>query len=131
MPRSSTGTGEPRNTLDLCAEAGALLRSIGFELVQTSMKSEATYWRFPSRHGVLRVGAHAYKGGTIGLSIVVATITFRGGRRARHMLTCSPKQIETMLWLAIGQYMVRSATPQPSNYDGPGVRANGRGIEIN
>ena len=98
-----------RCCLELCAEAAERLRIIGFEVSCPSMKSEAVYYRIPGRFGVLRVGVHPYKRGMAGLEEVVATITFRGGKRDRLYLICSPEKFDNMIWMAVGQYMDRSA----------------------
>lgn len=119
MPRPSNEIGEPRSVLDLCDEAIARLRSIGFERAHVSMKSEATYWRLPGRHGLLRVATHPSKRPPIGMDAVHACVTFRGPRRGRDVLVCSQNQIEQMLTWAIGQYVMRSFAPMPSRYEGP------------
>jgi hypothetical protein len=56
-------------TLEACTEASALLRKAGFQLVCASMQSEATYYRFPGRNGVIRVSTHT-GGRPIGLDRV-------------------------------------------------------------
>ncbi len=107
------------NVLDLCNRASDLLKSIGFERAYVSMKSEAVYFQYPGRHGFLRVSMHRHHRGMIGQDNVVATLTFRGNAHdAASTLRCSPDKIETMIHIAIGQYMVRSTEPKPSRYRG-------------
>jgi hypothetical protein len=109
----------PHDVFMLCAQAGERLKAAGFEVVTVSMKTEAVYFRLPGRHGVLRVSAHQAKKGFIGLDYIAARLTFHGNRFDGHTtLHCSPEKIDTMIALAIGQYVLRSATPQPSRYQG-------------
>jgi hypothetical protein len=110
-------TEQHRCCLELCAEAGERLKSMGFEVACCSMKSEAVYYRFPGRFGVLRVGMHKYKGGRAGMDEVVATITFRGGKQDRTRLICSEQRFQEMIWTVVGQYMDRSAKARPTRWE--------------
>lgn len=103
----------------LCARAAAALKSAGFERAAVSMKSEAVYFRLPGRHGLLRVSTHKSKKSPIGLGNVVARLTFRGNAFDAHsILVCSDEKIDTMIWIAVGQYIMNSASEQPSAYQG-------------
>lgn len=110
----------PHNVHGCCAYANDLLKRIGFERAYVSMKSEATYFKWPGRHGVLRVATHPSKKGAIGLDNVVAKLTFRGnGFDAPETLRCSDGKIDSMIWIAVGQYMVNSTKERPKRYTGP------------
>ena len=107
------------NVHDLCARAHEALKAAGFERVAVSMKSEAVYFRLPGRHGLLRVATHKTKQGSIGLDAIVATLTFRGNRfNAPEEMTCSEEGLETMLMIAVGRYIMNSAEPIRSRYQG-------------
>lgn len=111
---------EPRSVHGCCAYAIDLLKRIGFEKAYVSMKSEAVYFKFPGRHGVLRVATHPTKRGAIGLDNIVAKLTFRGNSYDDpEMMRCSDEKVDSMIWLAIGQYMVNSAVERPRQYTGP------------
>lgn len=101
----------------LCARAVDLLKSVGFEKALVSMKSEAVYLRYPGRHGLLRVATHKYSG-RIGTDSAVACLTFRGPPKDRDSMRCGGQTFDTMVWTAVGQYMLRSALPQVSEYKG-------------
>lgn len=108
--------------LELCTLAGERLKKMGFSVANVSMRSEAVYYRFPGRAGLLRVSAHrVHMGhGTIGHSNTIAQITFAVGRKAyrrgeRHFIRTAGA-IDHMIWLAVGQYFERE--PKPSRYLG-------------
>lgn len=96
------------NPDELCAYAAGKLKEAGFELVATSRQSEATYYRFPGRHGVIRVAQHRRRGESIGLNRIIAKITFS------PFFDCSFEKIDSIIAYGIGHYMMNSAQPQPS-----------------
>lgn len=103
--------------LHLCAHTCELLKRIGFERVNVSMKGESVYFRWPGRNGVLRVSAHRTKAGVIGLDNIVAKITFSpDGRGHGGTLRCDTQAVQSFIWRGIGQYMVNSATIRPPKY---------------
>lgn len=104
--------------LELADRAAKELKAAGFYHAQTSMKSEAAYYRLPGRHGLLRIACHKSKREPIGMNYVAATITFCGGKRDRAHLHCDDMRFNNMIWTAVGQYMMRSAQPPVSRYQG-------------
>lgn len=93
---------------DCLIAASEMLKSAGFIYYQTSMKSEAVYYKFPGRREVLRVSSHSRnKQKTLyGLDTVATslTINFRGcGKRGLRVL-----DIENRVAMAIGYFMLRS-----------------------
>lgn len=111
-----------QDTLELVDRANRMLRDAGFERASVSLKSEATYWRWPDRQGVLRVSSHKFSGGLAGLNRVVARLTFRGGYGHRHRVCMSDERFEDMVAMAIGRYLLKSAGVVLSTYDGPKSR---------
>lgn len=103
--------------LELAHRAAEELKAVGFEHVRTSMRSEATYYRLPGRHGLLRIGCHPHRP-KVGMDYVTSALTFRGGRRDRDHIHCGEERFQNMLWMAVGQYVMRSAEEKPSNYSG-------------
>lgn len=110
---------EHRDALQLVDLANNMLRHAGFEVASVSLKSEATYWRWPGRRGVIRVSSHKFKGTLAGLDRVLARITFRGGKERRHMVCISQQRVEGMVATAIGSYMLKSSGVVTSTYSGP------------
>lgn len=105
---------------ECCAKAIEVLKEVGFERAAVALRTESTYWRWPGRKAVLRVSVHQTKRPTIGLDPIAAKLTFRGNCHAgAGILACSPEKIDTMIRLAIGQYMVNSAKEQRPTYNGP------------
>lgn len=96
------------NPDELCAYAAGRLKEAGFELVCVSRQSEATYYRFPGRYGVIRVAQHKRRGETVGLNRIVAKLTFSPWSDFRW------EKIDPIIAMAIGKYMMESAQPQPS-----------------
>lgn len=110
---------QQHDTLELCAKATEKLKAVGFEPVAVSMKSEAVYLRLPGRHGLLRVSAHRSARTPWGLGKVVAKLTFHGNRfDGAAVLCCSPEKIDTMIWIAVGQYIMGSSEPHAPLYHG-------------
>ena len=105
----------------LCQEAGEKLISYGFRRKVISLKTEACYYFLPGREGVLRVAAHKSKPRWNGLDNVVARLTFSGnGHRGDQWLICSPEKLETMLHIAIGQYIAKSTLAVAASGKNPG-----------
>ncbi len=103
----------------LCERASKMLKAAGFEVVDVSRRSEAVYFHLPGRHGVLRVSAHKTRCSVIGLDSVVSKLTFCGNHHSgADILVCSDEKIESMVWAAVGHYIMKSAEPIPSNYAG-------------
>lgn len=103
------------DVLELCAATGERLKAAGFEVASVSMRSEAVYYRLPGREGLLRVATHSSRHPPIGLGDVLASITFRGREvvEGRFVLRGTPEGIENTIYRAVGQYMMRSASPRP------------------
>lgn len=107
------------NVHELCDHAFLRLKEAGFERVAVSMKSATVYFSYPGRHGNLRVSTHSTRHSPIGQRNVVAKLTFRGNSFDQpDTMRCSWEKIETMIAIAIGQYMLHSAEPLASNYKG-------------
>jgi len=119
MPRKQPKPPEARqNCLHLAARAAEVLKAAGFVHVCASMKSEASYYRLDGRHGLLRVATHPSKREPIGMQHVCATLTFCGAKRDRGTLVCDEMRFNSMIWTAVGQYVMRSAAPHETRYQG-------------
>lgn len=114
MPRKLKLPKPRHDCLELAARAAEMLKAAGFVHVCTSTRSEATYYRIPGRHGVLRIATHPSKGAPYGLPPIYATLTFRGGKRDRDVLHCDDDRFNTMVCLAVVQYFLRSAMAHAS-----------------
>lgn len=112
----------------LAVKASDALKAVGFFHACTSMKSEATYYRLEGRHGLLRIATHQSKREPIGMEHVCATITFSGGKRDRGTLVCDEMRFNNMIWTAVGQYIMRSANPHETRYQGK--RGTGGGTNL-
>lgn len=98
-------------TLEACYEASKLLKAAGFEMVNVSMRSEAVYYRFPGRSGVIRVADHSGGGKSLaGLDRVLAKLTFLPHKLARipGTLVIGEHQMHNIVCAAIGRYMIAS-----------------------
>lgn len=88
-----------------------LVKKAGFTLAHVSMNSESCYYSHPARHPLtLRLSTHRNKS-PIGLSNVVAKMTF-----SARDLYLTPTQVRNMVTWAVGSYFVRD--PAPSRYHG-------------
>jgi hypothetical protein len=97
---------------DACRAAGALLLRAGFECRHRSLKSEACYYAWPGRTGLLRVAAHASRTDAIDGAPIIARLTFTyasPGSRQRQVLDLTPDQLEAATAAAIGRFMIASA----------------------
>lgn len=103
---------EAHSTLALCDRAAALLRSVGFELRNCSMKSEACYYALPGCKALLRVATHRFRGPrSIKKTDVVAKLTFNDGGPGvipGHMRLAETK-FRQLVEGAIGRYMIEAA----------------------
>jgi hypothetical protein len=108
-------------TLEVCNEAAELLKSAGFVLTTTSMRSEATYYKWPGHPGVIRIATHKFSGGMIGLDHVLACLTFppyKFADKPDHIII-NPDKVRTMVAMAIGYYFLNPKDTSKSTYDGP------------
>jgi hypothetical protein len=95
-----------------CAIAGEMVRAIGFERRYTSLKSEATYYGWPGKEPVIRIGAHKASRATRGQAPVIATITFsdRNIRADKAGVRQIPRdKIIRTVAIGIGIYFLRTA----------------------
>lgn len=91
-----------------CAEAAKYVETAGFQLQHRSLKSEAVYYSFPGRRGVLRIATHG-KGGKNewakdGPTLV--SITFPVNLTGRP--TYPPLYIENAAANAVGLFLIRA-----------------------
>ena len=109
------------STLAVCNEAADLLKSAGFELACTSMRSEACYYKWPGRPGVIRIASHKFSGGMVGLDHVLACLTFPPYKFAKepdHIIVSRDK-VRTMVAIAIGRFFLNPRDLSNPNYHGP------------
>ena len=102
-------------------EAIAILKRAGFEFVNVSMRSEAVYYRFPGRHGVIRVATHSGGKAVPGLDRTLAKLTFLPHklRKEPDTLVITENSLHSLVCAAIGRYMVHSNEPKRQTYHGP------------
>lgn len=97
--------------LEACDKAAEFIKRAGFNLVWVSMQSTSCYYKFPNRHGVLRIATHR-KGGRNEWSIdgpTIVSITFpEGSIKKDGYLHLSNEYIENYSANAIGLYLIRS-----------------------
>lgn len=99
------------STFEACARAADLVKSAGFELRHVSRRSEACYYGLPGRRALLRIAAHSKNDDWVGLTNVVARVTFNGTcLNALGEMRLLPEKLENMVATAIGRYMLR---PEP------------------
>jgi hypothetical protein len=106
---------------DACRHAGEILLRAGFQLRHRSLKSEACYYVWPDRRGLLRIAAHAGRGEVIDGQPIIAKLTFgyaspRDAQKQSLVLTMD--QLEAQTAAAIGRFMIASGyllvtTPDP------------------
>lgn len=90
-----------------------LVKKAGFKLHTPSMQSEACYYYHPAREPLLlRIATHSQKRGGMGLSGVVARVTY--SPKDKHDL--SEEHVRNLLAMAIGRYFMDE--PKPSRYYG-------------
>lgn len=113
------------STVELCAYAGETLKRAGFVVGYVSMKSEASYFQFPGRHGYIRVSHHKFHKPKVGfVNRVVVALTFRGSKPRDdaangEFIHTTLEKIDWRIHAAIGRYMLGSGEPTPSAYRGP------------
>ena len=106
-------------TLELCQQAGDMLKAVGFQHFYTSMKTEAAYYQWPDRTALLRVAAHS-RGRSrerqmSGPGKVMVSITFKGNHNdPPGMMNIGANKIESTVANAIGLYFIRSAASMPA-----------------
>ena len=102
-----------------CDQAAAFVRQAGFILVWTSLKSEACYYAFPGRHGVLRIAAHPKrkdKAMALTNGPTLASATFCMGAVGKDgKVSMSDLHVENTVCNAIGRYMLKSKPPHSPN----------------
>jgi len=101
---------------ELCAYAIAAIKRAGFQRRSVSSRTEATYWFFPGRDGVLRISAHKHSKRDYGLDKIISKITFRGNCLAgADILVTAIEKVDNTICMAIGQYMIEApaATSDP------------------
>ena len=99
------------NSLDAYHLALDLVKKAGFEFHTASQKSEACYYFHPARKPyLLRIAQHRQKKPEMGLSNIVAKLTFS----TEHGF--SEQRVRNALALAIGHYFLTE--PKPSRYFG-------------
>lgn len=104
-----------RPSLELCTEAGEMLKRAGFILHHVSRGTEACYYRLPDRGALLRVAAHSNKQPLIGHPPVAARVTFNGTHvTAPAYIKIADQKVEAMVALAIGQYMLKTGAATTS-----------------
>ncbi len=105
---------------DCLTVAAQMLKAAGFYHYQTSLRSEAAYYKFPGRSEVLRLSSHPRnKGKTLyGLNVVASclTINFRGGTTALRAT-----DIENRVAMAIGYFFLRSTSERGGTVDTAGL----------
>jgi hypothetical protein len=98
---------------DACRRAGEIAVAAGFRLRHRSLKSEACYYGFPGRDGLLRVAAHAGKGDLVEGQRVIARLTFvyESAKAAeKQSLLLTRDQLEAQTAAAIGRFMIASGS---------------------
>ena len=108
------------DTFELMNEAVEILKRIGFEVANVSMKSEAIYLRWPGKDALVRIAVHSSKKTPLGLGYVASKIAFVG----RH---CDPpgkmsftlEKLEKVLAPAIGRYFLNADKTPKILYCGP------------
>jgi hypothetical protein len=109
-------------TLAVCEEASDMLKAAGFELVAVSRHSEARYFRWPGKPGLLRVATHAGRK-MCGLEHVLASATFPpylGTKvdKPDHTII-NPDKVKTVVAVAIGLYFLSTRDTSKPTWRGP------------
>jgi len=94
-----------------CRRSGEILLQAGFVLRHASLKSEARYYGWPGRNGLLRVAAHAGKAEVIDGQLIIAKLTFvypspKAAEKKDLLLT--KDQLEAQTAAAIGRFFIAS-----------------------
>jgi hypothetical protein len=104
-----------QNPIELMDKAMARLKDIGFTLAYVSMKSEACYFQYPGKKGVIRVSAHRLKcnkkKNSINGNHIISKITFN-----KNAPAMSDYGFKRMMCDAVGTYFIDqspSPTPKP------------------
>ena len=105
-----------------------MLKKVGFVHHQTSMKTEASYYRWPDRPQLIRVATHGGRQSRNAFPMarenVIAKITFRGTHvDPPGMMNISDEKVERVVALAIGQYFLKSSGTGKDAGDNGGLEA--------
>lgn len=103
------------NTRDACDYAAELLCRAGFSEAHASKKSEARYYRFSGRRGLLRLAAHASKVREIDGEPILARLTFlyaNPREESRQCLSMTRDLMEAQTATAIGRFFL-ATSPDP------------------
>jgi hypothetical protein len=101
------------DVLDACRWAGEIVTRAGFALRHASLKSEARYYTFRGRAGLLRIAAHAGKAQVIEGEPIVARLTFAYAsprEESRKSLSLTMDMLEAQTAAAIGRFMIASGS---------------------
>lgn len=97
-------------SFELCEAAVEIVISAGFELRYTSRKTEARYYGFPGRYGMLRIAAHAKWKGENGLPPIVARVTVPSDLMLENGAKMPPAKLECLVAEAMGRYLIKTAS---------------------
>ena len=101
---------KPISTLELCDRASQLLKKVGFILDYTSMKTEACYYRYPEKWGLIRVAAHKVRAQPVGLGPIVAKITFNVNiHDTPGMMRIADEKFQNTVAVVIGRYFIATS----------------------
>jgi hypothetical protein len=94
------------SALEACHVASDLVKRAGLSWVWSSMKSEACYYRHPSRHGLLRIATHSKGGRNPDMrdGPTVVGVTFPES----NLKGFTPEYVENHTANAIGLYLIRA-----------------------
>ena len=96
---------------DLIEYASQMLKKVGFEVSYVSRQSEAVYYRFPGRDGLLRLATHSKNRTPFGLNEPVSKLTFNGDIPGNPGKTKSSLDaLDNRIHAAIGKYFANSKT---------------------
>ena len=104
------------NSEDACRRAGEIVLAAGFQLRHRSLKSEACYYAFPGRQGLLRIAAHAAKGDLVEGQRILSrlTFTYESAKAAeKRSLLLTKDQLEAQTAAAIGRFLIASGVTSP------------------
>jgi hypothetical protein len=101
------------DSAEACRRAGEIVMAAGFQLRHRSLKSEACYYGFPGRQGLLRIAAHAGKAEIIDGQLIIAklTFTYASPKAAQQQsLLLTRDQLEAQTASAIGRFIIASSS---------------------
>ena len=99
-----------RCVFELCHFASERIKAAGFEFCESSMKTEACYYRWPGKTTLLRVAAHRSDSRNKGIvGKTVSRLTFTGNHGTKpDKIRISDEKVDQMIAQAIGWYFLRS-----------------------